>query len=267
MALAGSAKRLFGSNWWSQSTRVTCRQTPLCRGLFGKRGTMGPHSKVLGHANNDIYEMQTHNIKPEYIEEYKELVPKHMATLKDKKDVPIRLIGSWTTSIGPIQDQAVHIWCYDSFEAMAEAKMKLSNDKEWADMKKARSKLLLSRSNQVLMAFTYWKPQFDHMSDKIFELRSYTLRPGTLIEWGQAWEAGLRYRGSDEAVAGWFSQIGQIHQVHHMWAYKDLKDRKETRQLAWEQPGWDECVRQTVPLIRHMESRILVAMTKLDSSK
>ena len=70
----------------------------------------------------------------------------------------------------------VHIWCYDSFEAMAEAKMKLSNDKEWADMKKARSKLLLSRSNQVLMAFTYWKPQFDHMSDKIFELRSYTLR-------------------------------------------------------------------------------------------
>ena len=59
MALAGSAKRLFGSNWWSQSTRVTCRQTPLCRGLFGKRGTMGPHSKVLGHANNDIYEMQS----------------------------------------------------------------------------------------------------------------------------------------------------------------------------------------------------------------
>jgi len=28
-------------------------------------------------------------------------------------------------------------------------------------------------------------------------------------------------------------------------AYKDLKDRKETRQLALEQPGWDECVRRT----------------------
>ena len=28
-------------------------------------------------------------------------------------------------------------------------------------------------------------------------------------------------------------------------AYKDLKDRKETRQAAWEQPGWDECVRRT----------------------
>jgi len=54
--------------------------------------------------------------------------------------------------------------------------VKLSNDKEWVEMKQARSKLLLSRSNQVLMAFTYWKPQFDHKSDKIFELRSYTLR-------------------------------------------------------------------------------------------
>ena len=28
---------------------------------------------------------------------------------------------------------------------------------------------------------------------------------------------GIRYRGTDEAVAGWFSQIGQIHQVHHLW--------------------------------------------------
>jgi len=42
-------------------------------------------------------------------------------------------------------------------------------------------------------------------------------QPGTLIEWGQAWEAGLRYRGNDEAVAGWFTQIGLIHQVYHLW--------------------------------------------------
>jgi len=35
-----------------------------------------------------------------------------MATLADRKDVPIRLIGSWTTSIGPIQDQAGIFYCY-----------------------------------------------------------------------------------------------------------------------------------------------------------
>ena len=28
-------------------------------------------------------------------------------------------------------------------------------------------------------------------------------------------------------------------------AYKDLPDRKEQRQAAWQFPGWDECVVRT----------------------
>lgn len=41
--------------------------------------------------------------------------------------------------------------------------------------------------------------------------------------------------------------------------YKDLQTRKETRERAWQSPGWDECVAYTVPLIRETHSRILVA--------
>ena len=70
----------------------------------------------------------------------------------------------------------VHIWCYDGFEAMTEAKQKLDVDEEWVTLRRSRSKMLNSRGNQVLMAFTYWQPQFDHLSNKMFELRSYTLR-------------------------------------------------------------------------------------------
>lgn len=40
-------------------------------------------------------------------------------------------------------------------------------------------------------------------------------------------------------------------------AYKSLQARKETREQAWRQPGWDECVAYTVPLIRDMHCRIL----------
>ena len=29
-------------------------------------------------------------------------------------------------------------------------------------------------------------------------------------------ENGIKYR-HDEAVGGWFSQIGEMHQVHHLW--------------------------------------------------
>lgn len=49
----------------------------------------------------------------------------------------------------------------------------------------------------------------------------FTLQPGSLIEWGEWWSQGIRHRSEDEAVGGWFSQLGKIHQVHHMWSEAD----------------------------------------------
>ncbi len=28
---------------------------------------------------------------------------------------------------------------------------------------------------------------------------------------------GIQFRKKEEAVGGWFSQIGQLHVVHHLW--------------------------------------------------
>ena len=46
-------------------------------------------------------------------------------------------------------------------------------------------------------------------------------------------------------------KVSPMKQTHcypalfHCLAYKDLHDRTETRQAAWEFPGWDECVVRT----------------------
>lgn len=46
----------------------------------------------------------------------------------------------------------------------------------------------------------------------------YSLKPGTMIEWGNNWARGLTYRRSqNEAFAGYFSQIGRLYNVHHIW--------------------------------------------------
>ncbi|KAG7224614.1 hypothetical protein INR49_011367 [Caranx melampygus] len=65
---------------------------------------------------------------------------------------------------------------------------------------------------------------------------------------------------NQEAVGGFFSQIGSLYTVHHLWAYKDLQSREDTRNAAWQREGWDEVVYYTVPLIQHMESRIMIPM-------
>ena len=110
-----------------------------------------------------------------------------------------------------------------------------------------------------------------------------------MIEWGNNWARAISYRReNDEAFAGFFSQIGRLYNVHHIWgnnsklfnllmnptnfftsnvyrklffiAYSDLQSRKETRESAWRKPGWDECVAYTVPLIQQMHTKIMVPL-------
>lgn len=138
-----------------------------------------------------------------------------------------------------------------------------------------------SRHLQYLLAFSYWPQIVTRDGSNKYEIRSYSLKPGTMIEWGNNWARAVNFRrNNDEAFAGFFSQIGRLYNVHHIWCkytrikiqkflfnpnisfnhasgYKDLQSRKETRESAWRSPGWDECVAYTVPLIREMHCRIL----------
>ncbi|KAM4820837.1 protein NipSnap homolog 2 isoform 3-T3 [Thomomys bottae] len=132
---------------------------------------------------------------------------------------------------------------------------------EFVKFRKARSDMLLSRKNQLLLEFSFWNEPVPRSGPNIYELRSYQLRPGTMIEWGNYWARAIRFRqDSDEAVGGFFSQIGQLYMVHHLWAYKDLQTREDIRNAAWHKHGWEELVYYTVPLIQEMESRIMIPL-------
>ncbi|XP_009201178.1 protein NipSnap homolog 2 isoform X2 [Papio anubis] len=86
-------------------------------------------------------------------------------------------------------------------------------------------------------------------------------KPGTMIEWGNYWARAIRFRqDGNEAVGGFFSQIGQLYMVHHLWAYRDLQTREDIRNAAWHKHGWEELVYYTVPLIQEMESRIMIPL-------
>nr|CAD7429724.1 unnamed protein product [Timema monikensis] len=133
-----------------------------------------------------------------------------------------------------------------------------SNFNEFLKQQLERGKLLRSRHLQYLLSFSYWPPVVAREGPNIYEIRSYRLKPGTMIEWGNNWARAINYRrNNDEPFAAFFSQIGRLYNVHHIWCYKDLQARKETRESAWRSPGWDECVAYTVPLIREMHSRVL----------
>uniref|UniRef100_A0A665TEE6 Protein NipSnap homolog 2-like n=1 Tax=Echeneis naucrates TaxID=173247 RepID=A0A665TEE6_ECHNA len=216
------------------------------------------HSHLLAKKeDNNLYKIQFHNVKPEYPLPYEDVLP----SIHADPEYPCELVGTWNTWYGD-QDQAVHLWRYrGGYPALTEVMNKLRQNKEFTDYRKERGKMLLSRRNQLLLEFSFWNEPVPRSGPNIYELRSYQLRPGTMIEWGNYWARAIEIRQQNhEAVGGFFSQIGSLYQVHHLWAYKDLQSREDIRNAAWQREGWDEVVYYTVPLIQHMESRIMIPM-------
>lgn len=116
-------------------------------------------------------------------------------------------------------DQCLHLWRYTGgFEKIDQAKSELWSDKDYLNLMKERGTFLRSRHLQYLLAFSYWPLINLRKSDHIYEMRSYRLKPGTMIEWGNNWARAINYRqNNDEAFAGFFSQIGRLYNVHHIW--------------------------------------------------
>ncbi|XP_058493263.1 protein NipSnap homolog 1 isoform X2 [Solea solea] len=154
----------------------------------------------------------------------------------------------------------VHLWRYKGgYPALTECLKKLNNNKEYLEFRKERAKMLISRRNQLLLEFSFWNEPLPRQGPNIYEMRTYYLKPGTMIEWGNHWARAIKYRQeNNEAVGGFFSQIGDLYVVHHLWAYESLQSREETRNSAWLKEGWDSSVYYTVPLIRNMESRLMI---------
>lgn len=219
--------------------------------------TKESHSRMLSD-KEIIYALHTHNVRSDSVANYLSNYKKTVQLVESKKELACNLIASWTVQVGDM-DQCVHLWRYTGgFEKIDKATTELALDKEYIQLEKERGQLLRSRHLQYMLAFSYWPQITPRENGHIYEMRSYRLKPGTMIEWGNNWARAIKHRqGNNEAYAGFFSQIGRLYNVHHIWCYKSLQDRKESREAAWRSPGWDECVAYTVPLIKDMHCRIL----------
>ncbi|PVD33037.1 hypothetical protein C0Q70_08485 [Pomacea canaliculata] len=140
--------------------------------------------------------------------------------LIEMKQTGAELVGSWTVEIGD-QDEAIHVWSYKGgYPVLNRANQIYRTDKDFIDFRKNRNKMIRYRKNQILLAFSFWPELKPRDPSNIYELRSYTLKPGTMIEWGNNWARGIKSRTTNnEPVAGFFSQMGDLYTVHHFWGY------------------------------------------------
>ncbi|PAA91295.1 hypothetical protein BOX15_Mlig030984g2 [Macrostomum lignano] len=236
----------------------------LLKGLGGSfsgsdnQGGIGAQSNRMSDGQ-DIFEVQIHLVRPHFMPNYLGETKRFVELFNDKNS-GAELFGSFTCEIGQ-QDEAIHIWRFrGGYQAYQKHYHLYRSDAELLSYRQKRNEMLRSRRNQLCLRFTFWPELAPRTGEHIYEMRSYNLRPGNLLEWGNYWANGMRIRGEEnEAVCGLFSHIGEQHQVHHLWCYNDLAHRDEVRDLAWHHPAWADTVRKTVALVDTMSCRVLKA--------
>lgn len=226
--------------------------------FFGTRVEKATNAHSVLLADQQIlYELQIDQVKPQYATDYEKYCNDYVPNMLNKNSF-LKLAGSWKSEIG-VMDTYVNLWQHKNYTEYSDSFEKLKKDNQHQEFRNKIAKFINKRESQVCLSFTFWGMPTPRTDSHIYEMRSYALKPGTLIEWGNNWSRGIRNR-LDYRVAGMFTQVGPIYYVHHIWAYKSLHHRKESREKMWSKPGWDECVAYTVPLIRKMESKIMTPL-------
>lgn len=95
----------------------------------------------------------------------------------------------------------------------------------------------------------------------IVEERIYSFKVGGVQPFLKIYTDGpmeLQRRILGRMVGYFTTEFGTLHQIVHMWAYRDMAERAERRAALMQEPAWRTFMEQTAPLIVKQENRLLM---------
>lgn len=94
----------------------------------------------------------------------------------------------------------------------------------------------------------------------IYEMRTYTTKPGALNAWLKAFEQDrlpILKRNLGQLVAAFTPETGELNQIIHIWAYEDYADREKRRAALWSDPDWLDPTKNTSDKLVRQESVLM----------
>jgi hypothetical protein len=178
-----------------------------------------------------IYEIRTYRIAPGSLAE----VEKRFGDAYQYRQKYSELTAFWHTEIGPL-NEIVHVWPYRDLGERARIRAEAAKDPNWPP--KIRDFVQAMRS-EIVVPFSFVPEARPGTLGPIFELRYYTLKPGTLPDTAAGWEAKLpeRMKLSPVVLAGGV-EFGKANGFVHIWAYSSLDQRMKIRAEAREKGIW-----------------------------
>jgi len=202
-----------------------------------------------------IYELRTYTFQPGKLPEYLKLNAE--VGRKIRGDNYGKFEGGWTTEFG-VLNQYVHLWSYADLNERERLRKELAKNEAWARDYVAHIRpLMLAQQNKLLSLVTEFKAP--PTTGNVYELRWYRTHPGRIGEWLSAAKAVLPTRSKySHNVAYWQTEVSQLNEGVHLWAYKDLNDRAAVRAKVMQDPEWQAFLGKAIPLLQQQESTVLL---------
>jgi hypothetical protein len=196
-----------------------------------------------------IYEFRTYTLHPRALPEFL----KRFGDALARRLAYSPLAAFWYTEIGPL-NQVIHVWPYENALERSRIRAQAVKDGAWPPK---TSELVFEMKSELLDPLPFSPPMAPGKIGPYFEMRTYTLKPGSIAEMAERWQPHLPARCKLSPLVGVFaSDVGGLNQWVHIWAYKRLDQRAEVRDSAraqgiWPPPGGNLTLRQ--------ENKILLA--------
>jgi len=165
--------------------------------------------------------------------------------------------GSWTTEFGTL-NQFVTLWSYADLVERERLRTELQDNEVWRrDYVPRIFPILFAMENKILSTQLPLKSPTD--GGHVYELRTYRTQVGRTGEWLGHFKAVMPVREKYSRNVGlWQTEVAQLNEVVHLWAYRDLNDRAAVCARVAQDPEWQAFLGKATPLLVEMRSIVLV---------
>ena len=195
-----------------------------------------------------IYEMRTYTLKPGNLARFEDMIAKWMPS----RDKYSNLGAFWHTEFGPL-NQVIHVWPYEDLNERARIRTEVPKDPGTPALP---GDIILDMESEILIAAPFMRPMGEQRLGNVYEMRIYTYIPGSMQEVLKRWGEVIPYREQYSPLAAcWYSELGTLNRLFHVWPYKDLAERDRIRAEVSKDPHWPP---QTPEILLYMENKLLI---------
>ncbi|HET7874543.1 MAG TPA: NIPSNAP family protein [Methylomirabilota bacterium] len=202
-----------------------------------------------------IHELRTYTLMPGKQAEYLKLSGE--TGRKIRGDRYGKLEGFWYTEFGTL-NQLVHLWSFADLNERQRLRGELAKNEGWTKEYLPQIRpLMLAQENKILSPVLPLQPPAE--AGNVYELRWYRTHVGRAGEWLELFKAVMPVRERLMRRVGlWQTEVAQLNEVVHLWAFRDLNDRAQARAKLAQEPEWQAFLAKSPPLLAHMQAIVLM---------